>query len=144
MISHRENPPVCPLPICVVSNSVLFGLSLITTIASEPANKRAEGQSAKGPKAHALAHCVFFQSYCPPSVPQAEETKRVDVASSEAVPSFGGADGGDDGGRESSGGSRVSPRRREASVVLVDRTLDLAAAASRGGSLLQRVRYKAK
>ena len=34
-----------------------------------------------------------------------------------------------------------STRRREASVVLVDRTLDLAAAATRGGSLLQRVRF---
>lgn len=35
--------------------------------------------------------------------------------------------------------SSSTNRRREASVVLVDRTLDVAAAASRGGSLLQRI-----
>lgn len=36
---------------------------------------------------------------------------------------------------------RAPAERREACVVLVDRTLDLAAAASKGGSLLQRVSH---
>lgn len=50
-------------------------------------------------------------------------------------PTSGGGSGHGLGGNWSPG-----PTRREASVVLVDRTLDLAAAASHDGSLLQRVR----
>ncbi|CAM9191469.1 unnamed protein product, partial [Scytosiphon promiscuus] len=50
-----------------------------------------------------------------------------------------GANSSSSGG-QGLGGSWISaPTRREASVVLVDRTLDLAAAASHGGSLLQRI-----
>ncbi|CAM9703344.1 unnamed protein product, partial [Laminaria digitata] len=74
----------------------------------------------------------------------ADETKRVAQTSERgAVPSFGGAGEGGGGGGHGSGlgGARGSAHasRRDASVVLVDRTLDLAAAASRGGSLLQRI-----
>lgn len=42
------------------------------------------------------------------------------------------------------GGTRSSLERRQASIVLVDRTLDLAAAASSGGSLLQRVSIESR
>lgn len=71
------------------------------------------------------------------SVPQAEETRRAGLAPDGAAPGFASA-GGVTRGDLGEGGS--STKRREASVVLVDRTLDLAAASSRGGSLLQRVR----
>lgn len=52
-------------------------------------------------------------------------------------PGFNSSGGG---GQGLAGNWSPGPTRREASVVLVDRTLDLAAAASHGGSLLQRVR----
>lgn len=61
---------------------------------------------------------------------QAEDIKRVGIERQSPL-GFGG-------GTDSAGGG--SSTRREASVVLIDRTLDLAAAASHGGSLLQRVR----
>ena len=73
-----------------------------------------------------------------PSGPQAEDIKRIafegDSSSSTGAPA---------GGRAGLGVPWRSSdaTRREASVVLIDRTLDLAAPASHGGSLLQRVRY---
>lgn len=75
--------------------------------------------------------------------PQAEDIKRVAL---ERPPPLGFGGGRDNTGSGSGGGAGLgrawssSTTRREASVVLVDRTLDLAAAASHGGSLLQRVR----
>lgn len=96
----------------------------------------------------------LFRSRCRPfdrkNRRQADEMKRVAQAAGRgAVPSFGEAGeagGGGGGGSQGTGpggarGSAHDASRREASVVLVDRTLDLAAAASRGGSLLQRVRH---
>lgn len=73
----------------------------------------------------------------PGSVPQAEETRRAALAPDGAAPGFASVDGVS---RGDFGVGGRSTKRREASVVLVDRTLDLAAASSRGGSLLQKVR----
>jgi len=77
---------------------------------------------------------------------QAEDIKR--VALERPAPAGFGEVGGSTSSSGTSGGGDAgsgglwnsSTTRREASVVLVDRTLDLAAAASHGGSLLQRVR----
>lgn len=81
---------------------------------------------------------VFHLSLGCLSGPQAEDIKRIafegDSSSSTGAPA---------GGRAGLGVPWRSSdtTRREASVVLIDRTLDLAAPASHGGSLLQRVRY---
>lgn len=80
------------------------------------------------------------------SCPQAEDIKRIALERS-ALSGFRvegdsssstGTGGGSRAGLGGPWGSDVT--RREASVVLIDRTLDLAAPASHGGSLLQRVR----
>lgn len=80
------------------------------------------------------------------SRPQAEDVKR--IASERSAWSDFRAEGDSSsstnagGGRAGSGGPLSSDTtRREASVVLIDRTLDLAAPASHSESLLQRVRY---
>ncbi|CBN74503.1 hypothetical protein Esi_0028_0118 [Ectocarpus siliculosus] len=72
----------------------------------------------------------------------AEDLKRVSLER-PAPPGFGGEGGADSassgrgGGFGSDGAGPAA--RREASVVLIDRNLDVAAAASHGGSLLQRI-----
>ncbi|CAM9517687.1 unnamed protein product, partial [Ectocarpus fasciculatus] len=72
----------------------------------------------------------------------AEDIKRVSLER-PTPPGFGGEGGADSA--FSGGGGRLgldgagTAARREASVVLIDRTLDLSAAASHGGSLLQRI-----
>ncbi|CAM9353211.1 unnamed protein product, partial [Ectocarpus sp. 13 AM-2016] len=69
----------------------------------------------------------------------AEDLKRVSLER-PAPPRFGG-EGGVDSAFSGRGGGLGSDgaARREASVVLIDRNLDVAAAASHGGSLLQRI-----
>lgn len=74
---------------------------------------------------------------------QAEDIKRASLER-PAPPGFGGEGGADSAFSGRGGGlgldGAAPAARREASVVLIDRTLDLSAAASHGGSLLQRVR----
>lgn len=87
-----------------------------------------------------------------PSRSQAEDVKRVSLERSALTgfrlgrdgSSSTNAGGGGDGHAGSGGPWSSDKPRREASVVLIDRTLDLAASASHGGSLLQRVRYHDK